>query len=54
MNTIRVLMLFAAAHTAALAVGAWVVLGADTALILTWVTVGLIALSIPPKLLGLP
>ena len=47
MTSFRVLMLFATVHLAALAFGAWVVMGSEAALILAWVTVGLIALSIP-------
>ena len=54
MNSFRVLMLFAAVHLAALAFGAWVVMGAAAAVYPAWAASVLLALFIPPRWLGLP
>jgi hypothetical protein len=53
MSDIRVMMLWVAVHLAALSFGAWAVMGSDAALFPMWVTSGLLALSIPPRWLGL-
>ena len=50
-DSIRTLMLFAAAHLAALAFGAWVMLSTEAALLLAWPALLLAAMSIQVRAL---
>ena len=47
MSSLRVMLLFVAVHLAGLAVGAWVVLSVEAALLLTWLAVMLTVMSLP-------
>lgn len=53
MSSVRVMMLWIAMHLAALAVGAWVVLSNEAALLLAWPALMLAVPSIKPRLLGM-